>query len=133
MNDILNSADLQGFIDGATVGIHSVDESGTIIYANQAEMDLLGYSKEEYFGKNIFEFHADQLAITDIFRSLKHKHTVVDHPAKLLCKDGSIRDVLINSSARYLWYLGQQLSGVLPLLYEKLTRTTEYVYTLLSL
>lgn len=97
----LNSEDLQGFIDGASAGIHSVDASGTIIYANKAEMELLGYSKEEYLGRNIFEFHADKAAITNIFDLLHQNHTVNDHPAKLLCKDGSTRDVLINSSAHF--------------------------------
>ncbi len=97
----LNEADLHGFLDGATVGIHSVDASGTIIYANKAEMDLLGYTEEEYFGKDIFEFHADKAAITEIFKLLQSRQNVVDHPAKLLCKDGSVRDVLINSSAHF--------------------------------
>ncbi len=97
----LSSADLQGFIDGATAGIHSVDANGTIIYANKAEMDLLGYSEEEYLGRNIIEFHADKTAIANIFSLLQQNQTVVDHPAKLLCKDGSTRDVLINSSAHF--------------------------------
>lgn len=97
----LSSADLQGFIDGATAGIHSVDASGAIIYANRAEMDMLGYSEEEYLGRNIFEFHADKTAITNIFSLLQQNRTVVDHPATLLCKDGSTRDVLINSSAHF--------------------------------
>jgi PAS domain-containing protein len=43
----------------ARIALHWVGPDGTILWANQAELDLLGYSSEEYIGHNISEFHID--------------------------------------------------------------------------
>jgi PAS domain S-box-containing protein len=51
--------ELADFIENASVGLHWVGADGTILWANQAEMDLLGYTREEYVGRKITEFHAD--------------------------------------------------------------------------
>ena len=61
--------DLADFFENATVGLHWVGPDGTILRANRAELDLLGYAREEYVGRNIAEFHADQDVIGDILRA----------------------------------------------------------------
>ncbi len=39
-----------------------------IVYrANQSELQFLGYSREEYIGRSIVEFHADQAIIKGLF------------------------------------------------------------------
>ncbi len=43
---------LEDFLDNASVGIHLVGNDGTIIYANKTELELLGFSSEEYIGHN---------------------------------------------------------------------------------
>lgn len=88
---------LEKFLDNASVGIHLVDATGTIIYANKAELDLLGYTAEEYIGHKISEFHADQSVIDSIFLKLSNKEQLNNAEAKLICKDGSMREVLISS------------------------------------
>jgi PAS domain-containing protein len=47
------SEELTDFIENATVGLHWVGPDGTILCANQAELDLLGYNREEYIGNYI--------------------------------------------------------------------------------
>lgn len=89
---------LEDFLDNASVGIHLVDENGTIVYANKAELNLLGYTADEYIGRNITEFHADAPVIQDIFSKLMNHEQLNNHEARLRCKDGSIREVLINSN-----------------------------------
>ena len=89
---------LEEFLDNASVGIHWVDETGTIVYANKAELSLLGYTPEEYIGHKIAEFHADQPVIQTIFSKLLNKEQLHNHEARLCCKDGSIREVLISSN-----------------------------------
>jgi PAS domain S-box-containing protein len=101
ISSILENESISDFIDNATIGIHSVDASGTIIYANKAELKLLGYTEEEYLGRKIYDFHAEKNAIEDIFFRLQADLDIHDYPAKLICKDGSIKEVLINSSAYY--------------------------------
>jgi PAS domain S-box-containing protein len=93
--------DLSDFIENAAIGLHWVGPDGTIIWANQAEMDLLGYSREEYIGHRIAEFHVDEDKIQDILRRLSNKETLHSYEARLRCKDGSIRHVLISSNVRW--------------------------------
>ncbi len=90
--------ELSDFIENASMPIHWVDGNGTIIWANQAELDLLGYSKEEYFGHSIADFHADQQIISDILSRLTANETLQNYPAKLKAKDGSVKSVLVNSN-----------------------------------
>ncbi len=52
--------DLNDFIENAAVALHWVDEDGTILWANKAELQLLGYARAEYVGHNIAEFHVDE-------------------------------------------------------------------------
>jgi PAS domain S-box-containing protein len=92
--------DMEDFLENGAMPLHWIDGSGTIIWANQAELDMLGYQKEEYVGASINHFHVDQSAIGDILSRLLGDEILIDHPAELICKDGSIKYVLINSSAR---------------------------------
>jgi PAS domain S-box-containing protein len=90
--------ELEDFMENAAMPMHWVDGSGTIIWANQAELDLLGYSKEQYIGYPIRDFHADQEAIQHILSLLINNETLRDHPSILRCKDGTLKNVLINSN-----------------------------------
>jgi PAS domain S-box-containing protein len=93
--------ELADFFDNATVGLHWVGPDGIIMRANQAELDMLGYRLEEYVGRPIAEFHADRPVIDDILQRLTCGEKLREYPARLRCKDGSIRDVLINSSVLF--------------------------------
>jgi PAS domain S-box-containing protein len=93
--------ELSDFIENASVGLHWVGADGTILWANQAELDLLGYSGDEYIGRKITEFHADHDVINDILRRLTNKETLRDYEARLRSKDGSVRHVLINSNVMW--------------------------------
>lgn len=93
--------ELSDFIENASVGLHWVGPDGTILWANQSELNLLGYTREEYIGRSITEIHADSEVIDDILRRLKNRETLHNYEARLCCKDGSIRHVLINSNVMW--------------------------------
>lgn len=93
--------ELSDFLENAAVGLHWVGPDGIVLWANQAELNLLGYSRDEYIGHNIGEFHADQDVIAEILQRLKEGETLQGYEARMQCKDGSIRDVLVDSSV--LW------------------------------
>ena len=93
--------ELKQCLEHAAEGIHWVGPDGTILWANQTELDLLGYTREEYIGRNIAEFHVEQRVIDDILARLTGGETLLNYEARLRCKDGSLRDVLINSNV--LW------------------------------
>jgi two-component system cell cycle sensor histidine kinase/response regulator CckA len=90
--------DLQDFFENASIPLHWVGPDGTILRVNQAELDLLGYTRDEYLGRNITEFHVDRPIIEDILRRLTLGEILHDYPARLRCHDGSIKHVLIDSS-----------------------------------
>jgi PAS domain S-box-containing protein len=92
--------ELADFFDNASVGLHWVGPDGVIRRVNQAELDLLGYSREEYVGRPIADFHVDPDAIADILRRLSAGETLRDYEARMRCKDGTIRHVLLDSSVR---------------------------------
>jgi PAS domain S-box-containing protein len=93
--------DYEDFFEHGAVGLHLVGPDGAILRANRAELDMLGYSADEYIGRNIAEFHADAHAIQDILARLTRGERLDKYPARLLAKDGSIRHVLITSSVQF--------------------------------
>jgi two-component system sensor histidine kinase VicK len=93
-------ADLSDFIEQGAMPLHWVDGSGTIIWANRAELDMLGYTSEEYLGQPISRFHADDHIIGDILDRLAADETITNYPARLICKNGAVKDVLINSNVK---------------------------------
>lgn len=97
--------ELSDFVDNAPVGLHWVDSAGRVLWVNQAELDMLGYTREEYVGHHIAEFHADPPVIENILTRLSQQETLRDYEARLRCKDGSIRYALITSNV--LWQDGQ--------------------------
>src|SRR5581483_12197105 len=78
--------DIRDFLDNASMGLHAVGPDGIILWANQAELDLLGYTREEYIGRSIQDFHEDEFAIADILRRLKSGETLRNYEARLRCK-----------------------------------------------
>ncbi|MEO6456841.1 MAG: PAS domain-containing sensor histidine kinase, partial [Chloroflexia bacterium] len=93
--------ELRDFIENSNVALHWVGPDGNIIWANRAELNLLGYTEEEYLGHAISEFHADQHILDDIIRRLNTKETLYNYEARLKASDGSIKHVLISSNV--LW------------------------------
>jgi len=93
--------DLEDFFENGAVGLHIVDGKGIILRANKAELDLLGYTADEYLGRSICDFHADPEVIADILRRLAAGERLDSYPARLRAKDGSIRHVQISSSVRF--------------------------------
>jgi PAS domain S-box-containing protein len=90
--------ELSDFVENASVGMHWVGPDGVILWANSAELEMLGYAREEYIGRHIAEFHCERPVIEDILGRLAQGETLHEYAAQLRCKDGSIRDVLINSN-----------------------------------
>src|SRR5258706_11045031 len=90
--------ELTEFIENAAVAMQWVGPDGTILWANRNQLEMLGHTAEEYLGHHIAEFHADRAVIETIIQQLKNQEALHEHAARLLCKDGSVRDVLITSS-----------------------------------
>ncbi len=95
------SNDFIDLFENGALGLHFVGPDGVILNANQAELDLLGYTRAEYIGHHISEFHVDGPVIQDILNRLSRKEVLKNYEARLRAKDGSIKYVLITSNV--LW------------------------------
>ncbi len=62
---------------------------------------MLGYAADEYIGHPVTEFHADRPIVDEMLDRLARGETLRNYPARLRCRDGSIRHVLISSNARW--------------------------------
>lgn len=94
-------AELADFFEQAAECLHQVGTEGIIIWANSSEMRMLGYEPHEYIGRHISAFHVDQDVIDDILTRLLRGEQLYNYPARLRCKDGSVRNVLIHSNVRW--------------------------------
>jgi PAS domain S-box-containing protein len=93
--------DYGDFFENGALPLHLVGPDGTVLRANKAELDLLGYSVEEYVGRPISDFHADEGTINEILRRLSAGEKLSRFPARLRAKDGSIKYVEITSSVNF--------------------------------
>lgn len=92
---------LADFFENAAVGMHCFGSDGAVLRVNQAQLDLLGYTRDEYLGQHMAKFFVDQAIFEDVFQRLLSRQTLHPYEARLRCKDGSIKDVAIDSNA--LW------------------------------
>jgi PAS domain S-box-containing protein len=98
-------AQLADFFENAPVGLHWLGPDGTILRANRAELTMLGYEAREYVGHDVRAFHADIDVVEDFLVRLARGETLEAREARLRCRDGSIRTVLVD--ANVLWRDGE--------------------------
>lgn len=76
---------------------------GRILWANRAELNLLGYEPEEYIGRHISESYAEPEVVDDILQRLRSNKAVYDYPARRLCKNGSVKSTRMYSTGMWKW------------------------------
>ena len=97
--DLIRSEhELSDFFDNAVAPMHWIGPDGRVLRVNKAELAMLGYTQEEYVGRSIADFHADPEVIANILARFAAGEDLLAFPAQLRCRDGSLRDVLIDSS-----------------------------------
>jgi PAS domain S-box-containing protein len=99
--------ELTDFFNNASVALHWIGPDGTILRANQAELEMLGYSRDEYVGRHVSKFHVDRDTIDELLARLLHGDPVMRFPARMRCRDGSIKKVVIDSNS--FWDKGRFL------------------------
>jgi PAS domain S-box-containing protein len=86
-------------LDTAPMALHWCGADGTILWANRAEMELLGYRYDEYVGHNITEFVCDPSELDVLFDHLARNETLHNHEVRFRAKDGSTKHVSVSSNA----------------------------------
>lgn len=93
--------ELEDFFENALVGLRWMGPDGLILRANESELKMLGYSRGEYVGHNIAEFEAEKGGTDEVLQRLRNGEALQNHEMRLRCKNGAIKDVLLN--ANVLW------------------------------
>ncbi len=93
--------ELTDFFENAAIPLNWVGPDGTLLRANRAELELLGYRETDYLAHNFAEFYEDPRTAAELLDRLARGETLRDFDARLRCSDGSFREVLID--ANVLW------------------------------
>jgi PAS domain S-box-containing protein len=104
-----SDAELRDFLDQATVGLRWVGPDGRILWANRAELALVGYSEPEYVGRHIAEFLVEPGTAVDILGRLSRDQSILSYETRVRTRDGSVKQVLIDGSG--LFREGQFVHG----------------------
>lgn len=78
--------------------IYITTRDGAIIDANQAMLDLMGYSRGEIIGKDIIRLYARPQDREIFQRTIESSGAVKDYEVRLLRRDGTLMDCLYTSS-----------------------------------
>jgi PAS domain S-box-containing protein len=98
-------AELADLLDNALEGAQRTGPDQTILWANRAVLDLLGYTAEEYVGRPLADFFVHRYAFDEFWAKLMRREEVHDFPAALRCKSGRVVAVTFQSNG--LWENGK--------------------------
>jgi len=95
-------AELVDFFQNAPIAMHWLNGDGTVLWANQTELNVLGYTAEEYIGQPIMNFCPDEKELVlEIFKQLGSGNAIADVPVRFRTKGGKIVHLLIDSNVAY--------------------------------
>eukprot|EP01041_Mallomonas_annulata_P007841 gene7841-16042_t len=90
------------FFQRAPIALHWLSETGHILWANDTELQVLGYTAEEYIGQPVMKFCPDEEELVlEIFKQLGSGNTIKDVPVRFRTKHGEIRHLLIDSNVNW--------------------------------
>ena len=93
--------ELEDFLDNVPQPLHSVGSDGRVLWANRAELELLGYARDEYVGRPFRDVVVGGEGVADILQRLFAGDALHDERVQVRRKDGAVRDVLLDASARW--------------------------------
>jgi PAS domain S-box-containing protein len=90
---------LVSFLDSTIDRLLWIGPDGTILWANRSELEFLGYRYDQYVGHRLAEFHEDERKIAALLARLAGNEPIVRFDARVRAKDGSMKDVVLDSNA----------------------------------
>jgi PAS domain S-box-containing protein len=91
---------LTNFVEDPSVGMLGMAGDGRILWADQAELDLMGYARDEYVGRNLGEYYVDRKAFAEMLERLARGEGLENCEARLRGRDRTIT-VLLNYNRRW--------------------------------
>ena len=93
--------DIEAFdklLGASPIGIQILNKEGTILWANSAILNILGYEADEYIGQPMERFYKYETMVAGILVQLIHGESVKDFKTQFKAKDGSRKDILLNAN-----------------------------------
>lgn len=100
-----SETELSDFFETASIGMHWVGPDGRVLRVNQAELDMLDYTRDEFVGRPVRDFYVEKEFIDHLLTRLEIGEQQQDCEARMWARDGSIRNVQLSSSV--LWEDGR--------------------------
>jgi len=92
---------LSNFFNQAPIGLVWLSAGGTVLRANQAQLDLLGCSAGDFLGHSFGEFIAEPVRGHELLQWLAARETVRNFRMPLRCQTGKIRQVLVDGNSSW--------------------------------
>ena len=100
--EVEREQELLDFFQNAPIALHWLSDKGIILWANNTELQTLGYTAEEYIGQPVMKFCPDEEELVlEIFKQLGTGNTIKDVPVRFRTKSGDIKYLLIDSNVNY--------------------------------
>src|SRR4029078_426928 len=93
--------ELRDFLRLAAVGLCWVGADGRVLWANKAELDLVGDSEPEYVGRHVAAFWVEPEALAGTLEPRARNERVQSYETRVRSKDGSVKHVLLDGSALF--------------------------------
>lgn len=91
--------ELRELLDHAAVGLSFIDPEGRVLWANQTELNFMGFDEGEYVGRHLAESLVDPEVASDLLGRMARREPVSSYEARMRTRDGSIKQVLIDGSS----------------------------------
>lgn len=89
--------DFETFFESALNGMHWAGPDGTVLKANRAEAEQLGYAPGALTGKRWADFYADPAQAKNLLARLQQGETVRNAEVILKCADGSLKHARLDA------------------------------------
>jgi PAS domain S-box-containing protein len=89
---------LWDFFENGPLASRWVGPDGTILRANHAELEMMGWPAHAYVGRNLRDFFEDPQAADDFLTRVASGDALRDYPARLRLREGAVREVLIDAN-----------------------------------
>ena len=94
----LNLEVFKYFFDKATIGIKIMEPNGTIVYVNNAETELIGFSEQELLGRHFSDFLPEADKAKKFFDAIKKFEALDEFRTRLVRADNSQIEISIDTS-----------------------------------
>jgi len=91
-------AELRDFLEHAVIGMQWLAPDGSILWANQTGLEMLGYAAEQYVGRAMEEFVPHGAAVAEILRRVRACETIRGYELPMRREDGAIRWIRLDAN-----------------------------------